>query len=132
MRRFSSLLSALAVSATIFLSGSAAVGGEDRIHGATTVAYGLMRPHKEAPERLSGATLAILPSSTTRGLSDLAEGKADIAMLAEPLESAAKSVNEKSPGKVAVADLVGAHVGDAYVQFIVHPVNPIGTLSKDE
>ena len=75
----------------------------------------------------AGADLTILPSSTSRGLTDLAQGRADIAMLAEPLESAAESINAKQPGAVKAEDLVGKHVGNAYVQFIVHPSNPVKT-----
>ena len=71
-----------------------------KVHGATTVTFGLMRPHKEAIEKTAGVELTILPSSTSRGLTDLAQGKADIAMLAEPLESAAESINKKQPGIV--------------------------------
>jgi len=103
-----------------------------RVHGATTVTFGLMKPHKDAIEKKVGVELAILPSSTTRGLSDLAAGRADIAMLAEPLETAAESVNEKQPGTVKIEELTGKHVGNAYVQFIVHPSNPKQSLSKTE
>src|SRR5262249_6364344 len=58
------------------------------------------------------------------------QGRADIAMLAEPLETAAESVNGKQPGTVKVEELRGQHVGNAYVQFIVHPSNPLRKLSK--
>jgi phosphate transport system substrate-binding protein len=109
---------------------SRAAGAEIKINGATTVTFGLMKPHKEKIEKLAGVTLAILPSSTTRGLADLAQGRADIAMLAEPLETAAESVNQKQPGTVRTEDLVGKHVGNAYVQIIVHPTNPVQKLSK--
>ena len=68
--------------------GPSRAAAEVRVNGATTVTYGLMRPNKERIEQLAGVTLAILPSSTTRGLTDLAQGRADIAMLAEPLETA--------------------------------------------
>lgn len=101
-----------------------------RVHGATTVTYGLMRPQKAKIEQLAGVELSILPSSTSHGLADLAQGKADIAMLAEPLDSAAESLNRKEPGLVNRSELVGRHVGDAFVQFIVHPSNPVQKLSK--
>ena len=61
-----------------------------------------MKPHKDEIEKKAGVTLAILPSSTTRGLTDLAQGRADIAMLAEPLETAAESVNGKLAVRVAM------------------------------
>lgn len=112
------------------LLGDAATAADVRIHGATTVSFGLIKPNKEKIERMSGATINILPSSTTRGLMDLAQGRADIAMLAEPLETAAESVNKKEPGSVKIDDLISKHVGNAYVQFIVHPNNPVQTLTK--
>jgi phosphate transport system substrate-binding protein len=91
-----------------------------------------MKPKKESIEQAAGVTINILPSSTTRGLADLAQGRADIAMLAEPLESAAESVNKSQPGLVKIVELVGRHVGNAYVQFIVHPSNPLKALSKTQ
>jgi phosphate transport system substrate-binding protein len=105
---------------------------EVKVNGATTVTFGLMKPHKDRIEQKAGATLAILPSSTTRGLTDLAQGRADIAMLAEPLETAAESVNKRQPGTVDAEQLVGKHVGNAYVQFIVHPSNPVQNLTKEQ
>jgi phosphate transport system substrate-binding protein len=103
-----------------------------KVHGATTVTFGLMKPQKETIEKSAGVQLTILPSSTSRGLADLAQGKADIAMLAEPLETAAESMNKKQPDAVKPQELVGQHVGNAYVQFVVHPSNPVTTLSKDQ
>ena len=120
------------VSALAFAPISSAAAAEIKIYGATTVTFGLMKPNREKIEQMTGVKLAILPSSTTRGLIDLAQGRADIAMLAEPLESAAASVNKGQPGTVAVANLVGRHVGNAYVQFIVHPTNPLKTLDKEQ
>ena len=114
------------------LSFPAAAEPEIRIHGATTVTYGLIEPNKEKIEKLAGVTLAVLPSSTSRGLADLAQGKADIAMLAEPLDAIAARMNAKLPGSIDTDVLVGKHVGDAYVQFIVHPSNPLQRLSKEQ
>jgi phosphate transport system substrate-binding protein len=116
--------------ALALLVGVTAAAADVRIHGATTVGFGLIKPNKEKIERISGVTINILPSSTTRGLTDLAQGRADIAMLAEPLETAAESVNKKEPGSVKVDDLTSKHVGNAYVQFIVHANNPVQALSK--
>ena len=112
--------------------GATPASADVKVHGATTVTFGLMRPHKEAIEKKAGVGLAILPSSTSRGLTDLAQGRADIAMLAEPLETAAESLNQKQPGAVKADELVGKHVGNAYVEFIVHPSNPVKTLSKGQ
>lgn len=101
-----------------------------KVHGATTVAFGLMKPHEARIEKLAGTAISILPSSTLHGLTDLVQGKADIAMLAEPLEAAAKAINASQPGLVNQADYVDRHVGDAFVQFIVHPSNLIQKLTR--
>jgi phosphate transport system substrate-binding protein len=118
--------------AAVFVFQSYPAFAEIKVNGATTVTFGLMKPNKERIEQKTGLTLAILPSSTTRGLTDLAQGRADIAMLAEPLETAADSVNQKQSGTVKIEDLVGRHVGNAYVQFIVHPTNPMQSLNKQQ
>ncbi|MCK1358522.1 substrate-binding domain-containing protein [Bradyrhizobium sp. 199] len=112
------------------LQPAAAHSGEIKISGATTVAFGLVMPQRQIIERLSGREITVLPSSTIHGLGDLASGRADIAMLAEPLASAAAVLNRKSPGSVEASQLVERHVGDAYVQFIVHPSNPLLSLSR--
>ncbi len=118
--------------ATALAICSSAASADVRVHGATTVTFGLMKPNKDRIEQMAGVKITILPSSTTRGLTDLAQGRADIAMLAEPLESAAASVNQKQPGTVVNAGLVSLHVGNAYVEFIVHPSNPVRALGKTQ
>jgi len=125
---------ALAVAAALISSSFTALPAhaDVKVHGATTVTYGLMRPQKAKIEQLAGVELTILPSSTSRGLTDLAQGKADIAMLAEPLETVAESLNKTQPDSVKTQDFVGKHVGNAFVQFIIHPSNPVAKLSKQQ
>jgi len=128
IRRF---VSAAAL-ATLVLSLPGPAAADVRVHGATTVTFGFMRPHQAEIEKLAGVQLAILPSSTSHGLRDLVEARADIAMLAEPLEKIAEVLNKKQPGLVNLQDFVGTHVANAYVQFIVHPSNPLKSLSNDQ
>ena len=125
------ITTAVAVLLTLAIPAGPA-SADVKVHGATTVTFGLMKPNTEPIEKKAGPEVTILPSSTTRGLADLAQGKADIAMLAEPLETAAQGMNAKEPGSVKTEDLVGKHVGNAYVQFIVHPSNPLKKLSKSQ
>ena len=101
-----------------------------KVNGATTPMYGLLKPNKAKIEKVAGVELTILPSSTLHGLADLVRGSADIAMLSEPLELAAESLNRNEPGLINPADYVGRHVGNAEVQFIVHPSNPVQKLTK--
>lgn len=101
-----------------------------KVHGSTTVAFALMKLHKAEIEQLAGVEITVLPSSSTHGLADLVEGRADIVMLTEPLEATAVATNTKQPGLINPADYIGRHVGDAFVQFIVHPSNPIQKLTR--
>jgi phosphate transport system substrate-binding protein len=126
-KRSASFIVSLVVAVTTL---SEAARADIRVNGATTVTFGLMQPNRKKIEQLAGVTLAILPSSTTRGLTDLAQGRADIAMLAEPLATAAAAINQKQPGTIKAEDLVGVHVGNAYVQFIINPANPVQSLTK--
>jgi hypothetical protein len=41
-----------------------------KVHGSTTVAFALMKPHKAEIEQLVGVEITLLPSSTTRALFD--------------------------------------------------------------
>jgi phosphate transport system substrate-binding protein len=109
-----------------------AASADVKVHGATTVTFGLMRPHQAEIEKLAGVQLAILPSSTSHGLTDLVQRKADIAMLAEPLEDIAEVLNAKTPGFVNLDEYTGRHVANAYVQIIVHPSNPVKALSNEQ
>ena len=85
---------------------------EVKVRGATTVAYGLINPNKAKVEQLAKTELSVLPSSTGHGLADLAEGQADIAMLADPLESAAGALNAKDTGPRSIlTDLSSQHRG---------------------
>jgi len=117
------------IAAAIFIV-TAQANADVKVHGATTVAFGLMNAQKAKIEQLAHVEVAVLPSSTSHGLADLVQGKADIAMLAEPLESIAASMNGRQPGFIDLAAYEDRHVGNAYVQFIIHPSNPIKTLTS--
>ena len=102
------------------------------IEGATTVATGIMIPHEAEIEIAAGLGILVIPSSTTRGLAALSAGIADIAMLAEPLESAAKRVRESKPGSLDLAHFEEFHLGDAQSQIIINGANPLTVLSSKE
>jgi phosphate transport system substrate-binding protein len=103
-----------------------------KIHGATAVTAFVMKPHEAEIKAAAGTDISVLPSSTSHGLADLAEGKADIAMLAEPLESVAAGLNARKAGSVDLSVLDSKHIGNANIHFIVNPSNPVGTLSKEQ
>lgn len=120
---------AFAATAALMVAVASHAGADVKVHGATTVAFGLMNTQKSRIEQLAKVEVTVLPSSTSHGLADLVHGRADIAMLAEPLEAIAASMNAKQPGFIDVTAYEDRHVGNAYVQFIIHPSNPIKTLT---
>lgn len=122
-----------ALCAMLSISGfPSASAAEIMIQGATTVASGIIGPHEAEIESASGQMINILPSSTSKGLAALVAGETDIAMLAEPLESAAQKALEKAPGSFDLAALEGFHVGDAQTQIIIHPSNTVPSLNKEQ
>jgi phosphate transport system substrate-binding protein len=125
------LLRALVVSSAALLAAPVAAQ-EVNIQGATTVSFGLMLPKKADIEKISGQTLKILPSSTSRGLSALVAGNADIAMLAEPLDDAVANALKAAPGSVDPSKLEGVHVANAETQIIVNPANGIAKLTDQQ
>jgi phosphate transport system substrate-binding protein len=126
--RWTLLTIAVLAAITAMVGGSAYA--DVRVQGSTAVAYGLMHPQKANIEKLAGVEITILPSSTTHGMAALADGKADIAMLAEPLESLATAMNSKQADFINPATYEDRHVGNAYVQIIIHPSNPVQSLPR--
>jgi phosphate transport system substrate-binding protein len=99
------------------------------VHGSTTVSNAVMVPHKDDIEKASGLTLDIVSNGSGRGLADLVAGKTDVAMISAPLEDEVKAANAKMPGSIDPAKLEGHRIGDARVAFIVHPSNPVKSLT---
>jgi phosphate transport system substrate-binding protein len=117
---------------SVALAPLAVSAADIRVRGSTTVAEGLLKPEEIRIEHLSGTSLDILPNSTSRGLFDLVEGRADIAMLAEPLDGIAGVLNAKMPGSVKTSEFDDTLVGHADVIFIVNSKNPIRELTRDQ
>jgi phosphate transport system substrate-binding protein len=130
LERWTLLKSAVLAAIAAILAGNAYA--DVRVQGSTTVAYGLMNPQKINIEKLAGVGITILPSSTAHGMTALAAGNADIAMLAEPLASIAAAMNSKQADSIDPAIYEDRHVGNAYVQIIVHPSNPVQMLPSAE
>lgn len=105
--------------------------GEVRLNGATTTVNGLINPLKSAVEASTGLTLKVTGTNTGKGLVALVEGQADVALTSEPLDIAIAAA------KVAGKDLNAAEfqlhsVKDDYAVFVVHPSNPVTSLTHDQ
>ncbi len=123
------LLTAVTLTGLIW---SAAATAELRIHGAATVARGIVEPNKAAIEGEAGVGLNVVVNGSGNGLQDLVAGRADVAMIAAGLETEAKIINEANPGSLNVEALRVFPVGTSTLRFIVNPANPVKTLTEDQ
>jgi len=101
------------------------------VHGSTTVSSAVLTPKKAQIEQSSGVTLEIVGNGSGRGLADLAAGKTKLAMISAPLAEVAGAI--KSKGEALDDSKMQAHpIGDARVAFVVHPSNPVKSLTAQQ
>jgi phosphate transport system substrate-binding protein len=100
-----------------------------KISGSTTVNLNVFQPFKTQIETASGVTLEVIANSSPHGLDDLIAGRADVAMLSSQLTAVADKVNQKQPGAVETSTLKEFKIGESKVAFIVHPSNPVKSLT---
>lgn len=106
-----------------------AVAATIEIHGSTTVAGNVFTPHGAAIEKETGLTVKVVANGSSRGLKDLADGKAEIGMISAPLEDTVASANKKAPGSIDATGWKASRIGATKVAFVVHPGNPLGSLT---
>lgn len=102
-----------------------------RIHGAASVFDSVVTPYRSAVENRTGVRLAVEKSNAGKGLKDLAEGKCELAMVSASLEASlagAKTVGLERPPP----DLRMHVVATSEVVFVVHPANPVKSLSWEQ
>lgn len=98
------------------------------MNGATTVLDRVVNPGKAAVEKATGHTLSIIGNATGRGLVDLVDGKADIAMVSEPLPIAIEAA--KLAGKeIDPAKLQFSVIRNDEIVFVTHKSNPVKALT---
>jgi phosphate transport system substrate-binding protein len=102
-----------------------------RLHGATTVIDRVVNPGRYAVEKATGHTLDVVGNATGKGLVDLHENRCDAALVSEPMEIAAKAA--KAAGRaVDASKLQFAVVANDLIDFVVHPSNPVKSLTWDQ
>jgi len=127
-KRTFSIRANLSVAAIVAISGVAQADPVS-LHGSTTVVSVILVPHKAEIEKLSGQQLDIVGNGSQRGLDDLANGKAQIAMISAPLDSEVTKLNDIRPGALDRSRLQSYVVGELRVVFVVHPSNPVKSLT---
>jgi phosphate transport system substrate-binding protein len=102
-----------------------------KMHGATTVLNVVVNPNRAAVEKATGHTLEIVGNATGKGLVDLAEGKAEVSMVSEPLDIAVAAA-EAAGKKIDPATLKFNVVKQDEIVFVVHPGNGAAKLSIEQ
>ncbi|MDX2110560.1 MAG: substrate-binding domain-containing protein [Verrucomicrobiota bacterium] len=104
---------------------------EMRLNGSTAVTASLVKPYKEAVEKSTGITLNVVGTSVGKGFAALLDGSCDMAMNAEPLETAAESL-KKAGKSVNIADYQFHIIKQDLIVFVVHPSNPVNELTMEQ
>ncbi|MEQ9152862.1 MAG: substrate-binding domain-containing protein [Parvibaculum sp.] len=102
------------------------------IHGSTTVNGNVFAPHGAAIEKEAGVTLKLVANGSGRGVTDLADGKADVGMVSSPLADVVAKLNKKTPGAVDATGWKAHQIGTTKVAFVVNPGNPVGELTLEQ
>src|SRR5262245_40737208 len=99
-----------------------------RLAGATTVLNVVVNPNRAEVEKSTGHTLEINGNATGRGLVDLSDGKADAAMVSEPMDIALAAA-EVAGKKLDGTRLQMHEIRKDEIVFIVHANNPVKKLT---
>ncbi|MDQ6880839.1 MAG: substrate-binding domain-containing protein [Pseudomonadota bacterium] len=112
----------------VALATGAASADTVRLAGSTTLVNAVITPHRERIEKSSGHSLQIVASATGKGLVELADRNADVAMISSTLETAlltAEIAGKKiDPSTLRVHDLRPDEI-----VFLVNASNPVSKLS---
>ncbi|MBI3504137.1 MAG: substrate-binding domain-containing protein [Proteobacteria bacterium] len=119
---------AAALATLMLVSGGSAVAQEVSAQGSTEITFNLMLPRKADIERLSGQSLRIVSSSSSRGLAALVVGSADIALLAEPLFDMIGDALKVAPGSIDASKLEEFHIANGEIHIIANAANPVARL----
>ncbi|MBF0373541.1 MAG: substrate-binding domain-containing protein [Alphaproteobacteria bacterium] len=115
-KRIGVAVGSLVLAVSVLMAGQAAAQGL-ALHGAATVAKNLVIPNQARIEDQTGHSLSIVMNGSGNGLTDLAAGRADLAMISAPIEVAAATVDLDPNGMIAHP------VGRAAIRVMVNPAN---------
>lgn len=117
--------------AALALTPFAAQADTVKLAGATTVVNVVVTPHRAFVEKSTGHTLEINGNATGRGMVDLSEGRADAAMVSEPMDIALAAA--EVAGKKLDASRFKMHeIRKDEIVFIVHANNPVTKLTLQQ
>lgn len=122
----------LAAGAATVLIASTAAAIDLNVSGSTTVASAVMLPKEPQIEADAGLNIEIVANGSSRGIADLVNGDANVAMISAPLDVTIKKINKKDPSLLQGVDLVGHQIGETVVAFTVHPSNPVKSMTMEQ
>jgi len=102
------------------------------VHGSATLAKLLVFPHKQHLESAAGKQIHVVANGSATGLIDLIKGIADVAMVSAPVSDIRQSLERENPGALGDNQFTEYRVGTTAASFIVHPRNPVQSLSEDQ
>lgn len=108
-----------------------ASAGEVRIAGATTVFLTVVKEAREAVATETGATVVASGSTSGKGLAALHAGQVEVAMLTDRLANVAAATAAKGT-PIAVDDYEEHFIKEAALVVVVHPSNPVASLSDTQ
>ena len=128
---------ALASSNPLALSGHGSAEAAEpapmmEVHGSTTVARNVLIPNKDELDKIVDRKIHVIANGSSKGIVALINGKADVAMISAPFDDVRASVERKSPGLIGNVQLVQHRIGSIKTRFIVHPSNPVRSVSADQ
>ncbi len=102
-----------------------------RIHGAVTPGK-ILQAQKDVIETKTGVKLEIVGNGSSRGLADLADGAADIAMVGSSLKATAAVANKEKPGSIDTSGLTEIPVSKVTLLFVTHPGAGVKSLTTGQ
>jgi phosphate transport system substrate-binding protein len=98
------------------------------LQGSTTFNTTLVEPYGKEIERETGIQLDAIPNKSSLGLLSLSEGQADLAMISTALPNEVE-ILRTSGANIPFEKLKAFEIARVPAAFVVHPDNPVRTLS---
>ncbi len=102
------------------------------VHGSATLAKLFVFPHQHHLESAAGKQIHVVANGSATGLIDLVKGDAEVAMVSGPVSDIRQSLERQAPGALRGAEFTEYPVGTTTATFIVHPSNPIRSMTEDQ
>ena len=105
--------------------------GEIRVRGSTTFNRMLLQPFRDLIETASKQSLNVIANRSGLGLLDLAEGRADVAMISAPLKDEVATLRKAHP-KLSFDNFQAFEVSKTSVALLKHASNPVSEMTSTD